>query len=165
MVQNNYQYRFRSIGGDDDGKIEDKEDKVDNITFVDLESPTIFFTNIASSLSESMSIEDNATNIKTIEFSWDAEDNNEIITGFDFYYKINNGQWIIKDEDFTQKTIAFFYAENDGLYEFKIVGEDLAGNVGFDTSNSILVDTIGPNVTITEIPGLTDLEKYCYKHG
>ncbi len=156
-AKNNYQYRFRSIGGDDDGKIEDKEDKVDNITFVDLESPTIFFTNIASSLSESTSIEDNATNIKTIEFSWDAEDNNEIITGFDFYYKINNGQWIIKDEDFTQKTLAF-YAENDGLYEFKIVGEDLAGNIGFDTSNSILVDTIGPNVTITEIPGLTDLE-------
>ena len=51
-AKNNYQYRFRSIGGDDDGKIEDKEDKVDNVTFVDLESPTIFFTNIASSLSE-----------------------------------------------------------------------------------------------------------------
>ena len=154
---NNYQYRFRSIGGDDDGKIEDKEDKVDNVTFVDLESPTIFITDIASSLSEGMSIENNATNIRTIEFSWDAEDNNEIITGFDFYYKINNGSWIVKEEDFTQKTLAF-YAENDGLYEFKIVGEDLAGNIGSDTSNSIVVDTIGPNVTVTGIPSLTDVE-------
>ena len=36
----------------------------------------------------------NATNTRALEFSWDAEDNNELIVGFDLYYKNNNGPWV-----------------------------------------------------------------------
>ena len=62
----NHQYRFRSIGGDDDGKIENKEDKVDNTTFVDIESPIIDNLKITSSSLESRDIQNNATNILSL---------------------------------------------------------------------------------------------------
>ena len=151
----NHQYRFRSIGGDDDGKIEDKEDKTDNVTFVDLASPNISITKITSSLSTNANIEDNATNTRALEFSWDAEDNNELIVGFNFYYRTDNNSWVLDRSNFTQKSHAF-YADNDGHYQFKIVGEDLAGNKGFDLTNIILIDTMSPNVTIANVPSLTD---------
>lgn len=155
-AEGNQQYRFRSIGGDDDGKVEDKEDKVDNITFVDIASPNIDITKVTSSLFDSI-IENNSTNTKTIELFWNAEDNNEIIVGYDFYYKTENSTWILSRENFNQKSTVF-YAESDGYYQFKIIGEDLAGNKGFDVTNIILVDTMGPNVTISNIPSFTDAE-------
>ena len=154
-AKGNHQYRFRSIGGDDDGKIEDKEDKTDNVTFVDLESPNINITKITSSLFTSTNIENNATNTRALEFSWNAEDNNELIVGFDFYYRLDNNSWVLDRTNFTQKSHAF-YANNDGHYQFKIVGEDLAGNKGFHLTNIILIDTLGPNVTISDIASLTD---------
>ena len=58
----NHHYRFRSIGGDDDGKIENKEDKIDNTTFVDIESPIIAISKITSSSFENRDIQNNATN-------------------------------------------------------------------------------------------------------
>ncbi|OIR23402.1 MAG: hypothetical protein BEU00_03090 [Marine Group III euryarchaeote CG-Epi3] len=155
-AEGNQQYRFRSIGGDDDGKVEDKEDKVDNITFVDIASPNIDITKVTSSLFDSI-IENNSTNTKTIELFWNAEDNNEIIVGYDFYYKTENSTWILSRENFNQKSTVF-YAESEGYYQFKIIGEDLAGNKGFDVTNIILVDTMGPNVTISNIPSFTDAE-------
>ena len=155
-AENGYQYRFRSIGGDDDGRIENKEDKIDNITFVDLNSPIITITEITSSISED-NIQNNSTNSRALEFAWDAEDNNEIIVGFNFYYKINNSSWIIEKENFNLRTFAF-YAENDGLYQFKISGKDLAGNEGFTVTNTIVIDTVGPNVNISKILDLTDAE-------
>ena len=154
-AKDDHQYRFRSIGGDDDGKIEDKEDKTDNVTFVDLTPPNISITKITSSLSTNDNIENNATNTRGLEFSWDAEDNNELIVGFNFYYRIDNNTWVLDSSNFTQKS-ATFYANNDGHYQFKVVGEDLAGNKGFDLTNIILIDTIGPNVTIANVPNLTD---------
>ena len=45
------------------------------------------YLKITSSSFESRDIQNNATNIRALEFSWDAEDNNELIVGFDFYYK------------------------------------------------------------------------------
>ncbi len=150
-------YRFRSIGGDDDGKVEDKEEKVDNVTFVDLSPPNINITKITSSLFADLNIENNATNTKALEFFWEVQDNNELIVGFDFYYKYENSSWIQEKIGFIQKS-STFYAEEDGYYQFKIVGNDLAGNKGFDISNIILVDTKGPNVTISGIPNLTDAE-------
>ena len=155
-AEGNQQYRFRSIGGDDDGKVEDKEDKVDNITFVDIASPNIDITKVTSSLFDSI-IDNNSTNTKTIELFWNAEDNNEIIVGYDFYYKTENSTWILSRENFNQKSTVF-YAESEGYYQFKIIGEDLAGNKGFDVTNIILVDTMGPNVTISNIPSFTDAE-------
>ena len=153
----NHQYRFRSIGGDDDGKIENKEDKADNTTFVDIESPVIDSLKITSSSFENRDIQNNATNIRALEFSWDAEDNNELIVGFDFYYKNSNGPWVLDLGGLTQKSHAF-YAENDGNYQFKIEGEDVAGNRGFTLTNTILIDTQGPNTTISNISALTDSE-------
>ena len=153
----NHHYRFRSIGGDDDGKIENKEDKIDNTTFVDLESPIITISKITSSLFENRDIQNNATNTRTLELSWDAEDNNELIVGFNFYYKNNNGPWVLDLEGFTQKSHAF-YAESDGNYQFKIIGEDIAGNKGLTLTNTILIDTQGPNTTISNVPALTDSE-------
>ena len=70
---------------------------------------------------------------------------------------MDNNSWVLERSNFTQKSHAF-YAESDGHYQFRIAGEDLAGNKGFDLTNIILIDTIGPNVTITDIPSLTDLE-------
>ena len=158
----NHLYRFRSIGGDDDGKIEDKENKVDNSTFVDIESPVISITKITSSSFGTEEIQNNATNKRGLEFTWNAEDNNELIVGFDFYYKINNGSWVIDLESFNQKSHAF-YAESDGNYQFKIVGKDLAGNKGSTVTNTILIDTQGPNITISDIPILTDSENILIK--
>ena len=156
-AKGDHMYRFRSIGGDDDGKIENKEEKIDNVTFVDLSPPIINITKITSSLFADMNIENNATNTKVLEFFWNAEDNNELIVGFDFYYKYDNGSWIEENIGFIQKSNTF-YAGNDGYYQFKIVGNDLAGNKGFDITNIILVDTEGPNVNISGIPNLTDAE-------
>ena len=153
----NHHYRFRSIGGDDDGKIENKENKIDNTTFVDIESPIIAISKITSSSFENRDIQNNATNTRALEFSWDAEDNNELIVGFDFYYKNNNGPWVLDLEGFTQKSHAF-YAGSDGNYQFKIIGEDIAGNRGLTLTNTILIDTQGPNTTISNIPALTDSE-------
>jgi len=150
-----YQYRFRSMGGDDDGNIEDKEDKIDNVTFVDLNPPDININKIATS--SGIDIENNATSTKSLEFFWDAEDNNEWIVGYDLYYKYENSSWIQESVEFTQKTTTF-YAANDGYYQFKIVAHDLAGNEGFDVTHIILVDTLGPNITISNIPNLTDVE-------
>ena len=172
-----YQYRFRSIGGDDDGNIENKEDKIDNVTFVDLNPPDINIKKITTS--SGIDIENNATNTKSIEIFWDAEDNNELIVGYNLYYKYvehkfydnsmnnltlldyfhtsENNTWIQESVGFTQKTTTF-YAENDGYYQFKIVAQDLAGNKGFDVTNVILIDTLGPNITISGIPNLTDAE-------
>ena len=70
--------------------------------------------------------------------------------GFDFYYKDENGSWIREKIGFIQKS-STFYSDEDGYYQFKIVGNDLAGNKGFDITNIILVDTEGPNVNISGI--------------
>jgi len=154
-AKGDHQYRFRSIGGDDDGNIENKEDKIDCETFVDLSPPNINIRKITSS--SGVDIQNNATNTKSIDLFWDAEDNNVLIVGFDFYYKYENSSWIQGSVGFTQKTTTF-YAENDGYYQFKIIGHDVADNKGFDITNVILVDTVGPNITITGVPSLTDAE-------
>ena len=78
-AKHNHQFRFRSVGGDDDGKIEDKEDKYDNVTFVDLIAPEIYID---------IDLEENFTNQNWIEIYWTAYDDNDIITHYDFYYKI-----------------------------------------------------------------------------
>ena len=97
---------------------------MDNVTFVDLSPPNINITKITSSLAD-LNIVDNATNTKTLELFWEAQDNNELIVGFDFYYKYENSSWIQEKIGFIQKS-STFYAEEDGYYQFKIVGNDLA---------------------------------------
>ena len=151
----NHQYRFRSIGGDDDGRIENKEDKYDNTTFVDLTPPVITINEIKSSGDDD--IINNYTAIRALEFTWTSEENNNIIVGYDFYHKLNNGEWIIGLEGFTQRTYQF-YANVDGEYQFKVVGTDLAGNKGFDATHIVTIDTEGPIVNISEIPSLTNAE-------
>ena len=68
----------------------------------------------------------------------------------------NNGPWVLDLGDLPKSHA--FYAENDGNYQFKIAGEDVAGNRGFTLTNIILIDTQGPNTTISNIPALTDSE-------
>ncbi len=145
-AKHNHQYRFRSVGGDDDGKIEDKEDKYDNVTFVDLIAPEIYLD---------IDLEENFTNQNWIEIYWTAYDNNEIITHYDFYYKIVNQSWILEESNMVEKDKGF-YTDEDGIYQFMVVGYDLAGNQGFSISESIHIDTKEPTPIITDIPSVTD---------
>jgi len=144
--ENGYMYRFRSIGGDDDGNIEDKEDKYDDATFVDLIPPEIHLD---------IDIEGNSTRFNWIEIHWNSFDNNNIITHYDFYYKSENSSWILDASDFSDRYHGFYTTE-DGFYQFKIVGHDLAGNQGFNISNVIHIDTKGPSPIIINVPELTD---------
>ena len=143
-----YQYRFRSIGGDDDGNIENKEDKYDNSTFIDLIPPEIHLD---------IDIEGNSTKFNWIEIHWNSYDNNNIITHYDFYYKTENSSWILDASDLSDRYHGFYTTE-DGAYQFKIVGHDLAGNQGFNISNVIHIDSKGPSPVIKNIPEFTDSE-------
>ena len=145
-AKDNHQYRFRSVGGDDDGKIENKEDKYDNLTFVDLTAPEIYFN---------IDLEGNFTVQNWLEIYWSAYDENNIITHYDFYYRTINGSWIISETNIIEKYKGF-YTNDDGIYQFKIVGHDLAGNQGFNTSRFIHIDTKEPTPIIANIPSVTD---------
>ena len=146
--ENGHMYRFRSIGGDDDGNIEDKEDKYDDSTFVDLIPPEIYLD---------IDIDGNSTKFNWIEIYWNSYDNNNIITHYDFYYKTENSSWILDASDLSDRYHGFYTTE-DGSYQFKIVGHDLAGNPGFNISNVIHIDSKGPSPVIKNIPEFTDSE-------
>jgi hypothetical protein len=148
-----YRYRFRSMGGDDAGLIENKEDRYDTETHVDLSIPSVALE---------VRMEGNITNINYIEIEWILSIPNgsyEIITGYNAQYRFNEGNWTTFEEDTLAKW-AGFNAMIDGVYEFRVVVSDLAGNKGVsEVSKSITVDTAAPNTKLVELPEFTDLEQ------
>ncbi len=143
-----YRYRFRSMGGDDEGLVEDKENKYDTQTIVDLSAP---YADIE------MRVTGNITNLDYIEFEWTATHPN--ITGYKAQYRLNNENWTTIEENTLAKWIGF-NVPIDGEYEFRVITSDEAGNKGIsEISRKILVDTIAPNTNIQEIQELTDAEQ------
>ena len=143
-----YRYRFRSIGGDDEGLVEDKENKYDTQTIVDLSAPYAI-----------IEIRDigNITNLDYIEFEWTATHPN--ITGYEAQYRLNNQSWTTIEENTLAKWTGF-NVPIDGEYEFRVITSDEAGNKGIsEISRKIIVDTIAPNTYIQDIPKLTDAEQ------
>ena len=144
-----YRYRFRSIGGDDEGLVEDKENKYDTKTIVDLSAP---YADI-----EIRDIIGNITNLDYIEFQWTVTHPN--ITGYDAQYRLNNQNWTNIEENTLAKWTGF-NVPIDGEYEFRVISSDEAGNKGIsEISRKIIVDTIAPNTNIQEIQKLTDAEE------
>ena len=148
-----YRYRFRSVGGDDAGLIENKEDRYDTETRVDLTAPYAVLE---------LRMDGNVTNINYIELEWAVSTQNgtpEIITGYDAQYRFNGGDWTTFEEDTLAKW-AGFNAMVDGVYEFRVITSDEAGNKGIsEISRNITVDTKAPDTKLVELPELTDLEK------
>ena len=148
-----YRYRFRSVGGDDAGLIENKEDRYDTETRVDLTAPYAVLE---------LRMDGNVTNINYIELEWAVSTQNgtpEIITGYDAQYRFNGGDWTTFEEDTLAKW-AGFNAMVDGVYEFRVITSDEAGNKGIsEISRNITVDTKAPDVKLIELPELTDLEQ------
>ena len=143
-----YRYRFRSMGGDDEGLVEDKENKYDTQTIVDLSAP---YADIE------MRVTGNITNLDYIEFEWTATHPN--ITGYKAQYRLNNQNWTTIEENTLAKWIGF-NVPIDGEYDFRVITSDEAGNKGIsEVSRKILVDTIAPNTNIQEIQKLTDAEQ------
>jgi len=143
-----YRYRFRSMGGDDEGLVEDKENKYDTQTIVDLSAP---YADIE------MRVTGNITNLDYIEFEWTATHPN--ITGYKAQYRLNNQNWTTIEENTLAKWIGF-NVPIDGEYDFRVITSDEAGNKGIsEASRKILVDTIAPNTNIQDIPRLTDAEQ------
>ena len=143
-----YRYRFRSMGGDDEGLVEDKENKYDTQTIVDLSAP---YADIE------MRVTGNITNLDYIEFEWTATHPN--ITGYEAQYRLNNQNWTTIEENTLAKWTGF-NVPIDGEYEFRVITSDEAGNKGIsEISRKILVDTIAPNTNIQEIQELTDAEQ------
>jgi len=141
-----YRYRFRSVGGDDEGLVENKENKYDTQTIVDLSAP---YANI-----DIRDIIGNITNLDYIEFEWTSTHPN--ITGYDAQYRLNNQNWTNIEENTLAKWTGF-NVPIDGEYEFRVISSDEAGNKGIsEISRKILVDTIAPNTNIKEIQKLTD---------
>ena len=148
-----YRYRFRSMGGDDAGLIENKEDKYDSETRVDLTAPFAVLE---------LRMDGNVTNINYIEIEWAVSIQNgtpEIITGYDAQYRFNGGNWTTFEEDTLAKW-AGFNAMIDGIYEFRVITSDEAGNQGIsEISSTVTVDTKAPDTKLVELPELTDLEQ------
>jgi len=143
-----YRYRFRSVGGDNEGLVENKEDKYDTQTIVDLSAP---YANIE------LRVTGNVTNLDYIEFEWTA--NHPNITGYEVQYRLNNQNWTTIEES-TLARWAGFNIPIDGEYDFRVITSDEAGNKGIsEISRKILVDTIAPNTNIQEIQKLTDAEE------
>jgi len=141
-----HKYRFRSIGGDDDGLIENKEEKYDCETLVDISSPYAIIK---------LKMDSNLTNINYIEFEWEVTDYD--ITGYEPQYRFNDGNWTTIQKNLLSKWIGFNIPE-DGDYEFRVISLDQAGNQGIsEISSKITVDTIAPNTNIINLPKLTDL--------
>ncbi len=148
-----YRYRFRSVGGDDAGLIENKEDRYDSETRVDLTAPYVVLE---------LRMDGNVTNINYIELEWAVSTQNgtpEIITGYNAQYRFNGGDWTTFEEDTLAKW-AGFNAMVDGGYEFRVIASDEAGNRGIsEISRAITVDTKAPDTKLVELPELTDLEQ------
>ncbi len=143
-----YRYRFRSVGGDNEGLVENKEDKYDTQTIVDLSAP---YANIE------LRVTGNVTNLDYIEFEWTA--NHPNITGYEVQYRLNNQNWTTIEENTLAKWIGF-NVPIDGEYNFRVITSDEAGNKGIsEISRKILVDTIAPKTNIQEIQKLTDAEE------
>ena len=143
-----YRYRFRSVGGDNEGLVENKENKYDTQIIVDLSAP---YANIE------LRITGNVTNLDYIEFEWTA--NHPNITGYEVQYRLNNQNWTTIEENTLAKWTGF-NVPIDGEYDFRVITSDEAGNKGIsEISRKILVDTIAPNTNIQEIQKLTDAEE------
>ena len=148
-----YRYRFRSIGGDDAGLIENKEDRYDTETRVDLTAPYAVLE---------LRMDGNVTNINYIEFEWAVSIQNgtpEVVTGYNAQYRFNGGDWTTFEEDTLAKW-AGFNAMVDGIYEFRVITSDVAGNSGIsEISRNITVDTNTPGTRLVELPEFTDAEQ------
>ena len=143
-----YRYRFRSVGGDDEGLIENKENRYDTQTIVDLSAPYAVIE---------LRVTGNITNLDYIEFEWTATHPN--ITGYETQYRLNNSIWITMEENTLAKWTGF-NVPIDGEYDFRVITSDEAGNKGIsEISRKILVDTVAPNTNIHEIQKLTDAEQ------
>ena len=140
-----YKYRFRSMGGDNEGLVEDKEDKYDSQTLVDLSAP---YANVNLRLST------NITNLDYIEIEWNINHSN--ITSYSIEYRLNyNQSWNLIEEDTLAKWVGF-NIPTDGVYEFRVLSYDEAGNEGISNVTDILtIDTIAPNTNLVNIPELT----------
>jgi len=156
-----HKYRFRSVGGDDDNLIENKEGRYDCETTVDLSPP---YAQI------NLRLNSNLTNLKYFEIDWDVTDYD--IIGYEVQYRIltdgnvaNWSSWVSLDEDSLKqvKWTGFNvpYDENflhiNGIYQFRVLSFDKAGNKGISTPSEIVtVDTIAPSTTIVEFPNFTE---------
>ena len=145
-----HKYRFRSIGGDDDGRVEDKENNYDTEILVDLTAPYSVLE---------LRLEGNITNTNYIEIEWAVSLQDgvaEIITGYSAQYRLEGGNWTTFEED----TLAKWAGLNipvDGIYQFRVITTDNAGNKGIsEISRNITVDTNAPNAKLIEIPDFTD---------
>ena len=124
-----YRYRFRSIGGDNEGLLENKENKYDTQTIVDTSAPYA---------TVSLRIEGNITNLDYIEIEWSATHPN--ITGYRIEYRLNEQNWT-EIEDYTMAKWIGFNIPIDGDYEFRVITSDEAGNEGIsDLTEKITVD-------------------------
>ena len=147
-----YKYRFRSIGGDDDGRIEDKESNYDTEILVDLTAPYSILE---------LRLEGNITNTNYIEIEWAVSLQNgtsEIITGYSAQYRLDGGNWTTFEEDTLAKW-AGLNIPTDGIYQFRVITTDNAGNKGIsEISRNITVDTHAPGTRLVELPDVTDSE-------
>ena len=139
-----YQYRLRSMGGDNEGLVEDKEDKYDSQTLVDLSAP---YADVSLRLST------NITNLDYIEIEWNVEHPN--ITGYNIEYRYDYGPiWISIEENTLAKWVGF-NVPMDGIYEFRVLTYDEAGNEGIsDVTDILTIDTIAPNTKLKNLPEL-----------
>jgi len=147
-----HMYRFRSIGGDDDGQIENKESNYDTEILVDLTAPYSVLE---------LRLEGNVTNTNYIEIEWAVhlqDGKSEIITGYTAQYRLDGGNWTTFEED----TLAKWAGLNipvDGIYQFRVITTDNAGNKGIsEISRNITVDTHAPDTRLVELPEFTDSE-------
>jgi len=139
-----HRYRFRSMGGDNEGLVEDKEDKYDSQTLVDLSAP---YANVNLRLSS------NLTNLDYIEIEWNI--NHPNITSYSIEYHLNDSQaWITIEENTLAKWVGF-NIPIDGIYEFRVLAYDEAGNEGIsNTTDKLTVDRIAPVTNLVDIPEL-----------
>ena len=139
-----YNYRFRSMGGDDEGLVEDKEDKYDSQTLVDLSAPYAIVN---------LRLTSNLTNFDYIEIEWHLNHTN--ITSYSIEYRLNDNQtWINIEENTLAKWVGF-NIPIDGIYEFRVLAYDEAGNEGIsDTTNKLTVDRSAPVTNLVDIPEL-----------
>ncbi len=155
-----HKYRFRSVGGDDDNQIENKENKYDCETLVDVSAP---YAQIE------LGLEGNLTNLKYFAIDWSVTDYD--IEGYEIQYRFltseeNWSLWTSLNDGVLQKSkwIGFnvpFNSENqsynDGIYQFRVISYDDAGNRGVsESSRKITIDTKAPNTRIANHPNLTD---------
>lgn len=143
-----YWYKFRSIGVDNEGLIENKEDKYDTKTIVDTSAPEAVIN---------LRIQGNITNINYIEIEWSVTHPN--ITEYRVEYRLNNAKWLIVEESTLARWIGF-NIPSDGIYEFRVITSDQAGNKGIsDVSQEITVDTTKPSANLQKLASLTGSEE------